>query len=238
MSEASPQAVNRLLAALPDAEYQRLVPHLERVPLPVKQVLHKRGESIEYVYFPHRAIVSLISTPEEGSKVEVGLVGNEGLVGIPAVLGDNIATTTAIVQREDSGMRMEASLLKTEFQRGGVLQSLLLRYTQALYALTSQNVACHRLHHLEERLARWLLLVYDRVGSNQLQLTQEFISEMLGVRRAGVTEAANRLQQAGLIRYSRGKITILNRQKLEAASCSCYGIINSEYTRLLGTDNG
>jgi CRP-like cAMP-binding protein len=204
----------------------------------VKQVLHKRGESIEYVYFPHRAIVSLISTPEEGSKVEVGLVGNEGLVGIPAVLGDNIATTTAIVQREDSGMRMEASLLKTEFQRGGVLQSLLLRYTQALYALTSQNVACHRLHHLEERLARWLLLVYDRVGSNQLQLTQEFISEMLGVRRAGVTEAANRLQQAGLIRYSRGKITILNRQKLEAASCSCYGIINSEYTRLLGTDNG
>src|SRR4028118_2185579 len=139
MSEASPQAVNRLLAALPDAEYQRLVPQLERVPLPVKQVLHKRGESIEYVYFPHRAIVSLISTPEEGSKVEVGLVGNEGLVGIPAVLGDNIATTTAIVQREDSGMRMEASLLKTEFQRGGVLQSLLLRYTQALYALTSQT---------------------------------------------------------------------------------------------------
>jgi CRP-like cAMP-binding protein len=204
----------------------------------VKQVLHKRGESIEYVYFPHRAIVSLISTPEEGSKVEVGLVGNEGLVGIPAVLGDNIATTTAIVQREDSGMRMEASLLKTEFQRGGVLQSLLLRYTQALYALTSQNVACHRLHHLEERLARWLLLVYDRVGSNQLQLTQEFIAEMLGVRRAGVTEAANRLQQAGLIRYSRGKITILNQQELEAASCSCYGIINSEYTRLLGTDNG
>jgi CRP-like cAMP-binding protein len=204
----------------------------------VKQVLHKRGESIEYVYFPHRAIVSLISTPEEGSKVEVGLVGNEGLVGIPAVLGDNIATTTAIVQREDSGMRMEASLLKTEFQRGGVLQSLLLRYTQALYALTSQNAACNRLHNLEERLARWLLLVYDRVGSNQLQLTQEFIAEMLGVRRAGVTEAANHLQQAGLIRYSRGKITILNRQKLEAASCSCYGIINSEYARLLGTDNG
>src|SRR4028119_46872 len=225
MSEASPQAVNRLLAALPDAEYQRLVPHLERVPLPVKQVLHKRGESIEYVYFPHRAIVSLISTPEEGSKVEVGLVGNEGLVGIPAVLGDNIATTTAIVQREDSGMRMEASLLKSEFGRGGVLQSLLLRYTQALYALASQNAACNRLHNLEERLARWLLLVYDRVGSNELQLTQEFIAEMLGVRRAGVTEAANRLQQAGLIRYNRGKITIVNRQELEAASCSCYGIV-------------
>ncbi|MBD2127444.1 Crp/Fnr family transcriptional regulator [Microcoleus sp. ZQ-A2] len=237
MSEASLQAVNRLLAALPDAEYQRLVPHLERVPLPLKQVLHKRGESIEYLYFPHRAIVSLISTPEEGSKVEVGLVGNEGIVGIPAALGDNIATTTAIVQIPDSGMRMEASLLKTEFQQGGVLQSLLLRYTQALYALASQNAACNRLHHLDERLVRWLLLIFDRVGSNELPLTHEFISEMLGVRRAGVTEAANRLQQAGLIRYYRGKITILNRQKLEAASCSCYGIIKGEYARLLGTEN-
>jgi len=233
MSEASPQSINRLLAALPDAEYQRLVPHLERVPLCVKQVLHKAGESIEYVYFPNRAIVSLISTPEEGSMVEVGLVGNEGIVGIPAVLGDNIATTSAMVQREDSGMRMEASLLKTEFGQGGVLQSLLLRYTQALYALASQNAACNRLHQLDERLARWLLLVCDRVGSNELLLTQQFISKMLGVRRAGVTEAANRLQLAGLIRYNRGRITILNRQKLEAASCSCYGIVKREYARLL-----
>ncbi|HEY9819534.1 MAG TPA: Crp/Fnr family transcriptional regulator [Candidatus Sericytochromatia bacterium] len=238
MPEASPQVVNRLLAALPDTEYQRLVPHLERVPLPLKQVLHKRGESIEFVYFPHRAIVSLISTAEDGSKVEVGLVGNEGIVGIPAVLGDNIATTTAMVQREDSGMRMEASVLKTEFGRGGVLQSLLLRYTQALYALASQNAACNRLHLLEERLARWLLLICDRVGSNELQLTQEFISEMLGVRRAGVTDAANRLQQAGLIGYHRGRITILNPQELEAASCSCYGIIKGQYARLLDTDNG
>jgi CRP-like cAMP-binding protein len=238
MSEASSQAVNRLLAALPNAEYQRLVPHLERVPLSFKQVLHKAGESIEYVYFPNRAIVSLISTPEQGSKVEVGLVGNEGIVGIPAALGDNIATTSAMVQREDSGMRMEASLLKTEFRQGGSLQSLLLRYTQALHALVSQNAACNRLHHLEERLARWLLLVCDRVGSNELLLTQEFISHMLGVRRAGVTEAANRLQQAGLIRYTRGRITILNRQELEAASCSCYGIIKGEFARLLDTDNG
>jgi len=238
MSEASPQPVNRLLAALPDSEYQRLVPHLERVPLLVKQVLHKACESIEYVYFPHRAIVSLISTPEEGSNIEVGLVGNEGIVGIPAVLGDNIATITAIVQLADSGMRMEASLLKTEFGRGGVLQSLLLRYTQALYALASQNAACNRLHQLDERLARWLLLVCDGVGSNQLPLTHEFISQMLGVRRATVTEAANRLQQAGLIRYHRGRITILNRQKLEVASCSCYEIIKGEYARLLGTENG
>jgi CRP-like cAMP-binding protein len=238
MFEPSPKAVNRLLAALPEAEYQQLVPLLEYVPLPLKQVLYKRGESIEYVYFPHRAIVSLVSTPEEGSNVEVGLVGNEGIVGIPAALGDNIATTTAMVQREDSGMRMEASLLKTEFQQGGSLQNLLLRYTQALYAQTSQTAACNGLHQLDEKLARWLLLVCDRVESNELQLTQEFISQMLGVRRAGVTEAANRLQTAGLIRYTRGRITILNRQELEAASCSCYGIIKGEYDRLLGTENG
>jgi CRP-like cAMP-binding protein len=240
MSEASPQPVNRLLAALPDAEYQRLIPHLEYVPLPLRQVLHKAGELIEYVYFPHGAIVSLLSTPEEGSIVEVGLVGNEGIVGIPAALGDNIATTTALVQREDSGMRMEASLLKTEFQQGGSLQSLLLRYTQALYALVSQNVACNRLHQFDKRLARWLLIMCDHLGSNELLLTQEFISKMLGVRRASVTEAANRLQQAGLIRYHRGRISILNRQKLEAASCSCYGIIKGEYGRLLvqaGTNN-
>jgi len=133
---------------------------------------------------------------------------------------------------------MEASLLKTEFQQGGSLQSLLLRYTQALYAQTSQTAACNALHQLDERLARWLLLVYDRVESNELRLTQEFISKMLAVRRAGVTEAANRLQTAGLIRYIRGRITILNRQGLEAASCPCYGIIKGEYDRVLGTENG
>ncbi|MBD1925382.1 Crp/Fnr family transcriptional regulator [Trichocoleus sp. FACHB-90] len=235
MSEASPQVVNRLLAALPDAEYQRLIPHLEFVSLSGRQVLHKAGESIEYVYFPHRGIVSLLSAPEEGSTVEVGLVGNEGIVGIPATLGDKIAIATAIVQIAGSGMRMEASLLKIEFEQGGSLQSLLLRYTQALY-VASQNAACNRLHQLDERLARWLLLVCEFEGSNELPLTQEFISKMLGVRRSGVTEAANRLQQAGLIGYNRGRITILNRQKLEAASCSCYGIITGEYARLLGTE--
>jgi CRP-like cAMP-binding protein len=237
MSEASPQAVNRLLAALPDAEYQHLVPHLERVPLSLKQVLYKAGESIEYVYFPLRAVVSLISTSEEGSMVEVGLVGNEGIVGIPAVLGDNIAIATAMVQVAGFGMRMKASLLKTEFQRGGSLQSLLLRYTQALYALVSQAAACNGIHRLDQRLARWLLLMCERVDSNELLLTQELISKLLGVRRAGVTEAANSLQRAGIIRYSRGKITILNRQKLEAASCSCYKIIKGEYARLLGTED-
>ncbi|MBW4607551.1 MAG: Crp/Fnr family transcriptional regulator [Hassallia sp. WJT32-NPBG1] len=236
MSESSPQIANRLLAALPDAEYQHLLPHLERVPLSVKQILHKAGELIEYVYFPDRAVVSLMSTPEEGSQVEVGLVGNEGITGIPAVLGDNIANTTAMVQIAGFSMSMKASLLKTEFERGGSLQSLLLRYTQALYALVSQGAACNGIHLMEERLARWLLLMCERVESNELLLTHEFISKMLGVRRAGVTEAANSLQRAGIIRYTRGKITILNRQELETASCPCYKIVKSEYARLLGTE--
>jgi CRP-like cAMP-binding protein len=235
MSEASPKAVNRLLAALPDAEYQNLVPHLKQVSLSLKQVLYEVGEPIEYVYFPHRGIVSSLSTMADGSMVEVGIVGNDGVVGIPAALGDNIATTTAMVQVSGSGMRMKASLLKSEFQRGGSLQSLLLRYIQALYALTSQNAACNRLHQLDGRLARWLLHVCDRVESNELPLTHEFMSQMLGVRRAGVTEAANTLQQAGLIRYTRGKITILKREELEATTCECYEIINGEYARLLGT---
>ena len=233
MSEASPKAVNRLLAALPDAEYQRLIPHLEHVSLSLKQVLYEVGEPIEYVYFPHQSIVSALSTMEDGSMVEVGLVGNDGIVGIPAALGDNITATTAMVQVPDSAMRMKASLLKSEFQRGGSLQSLLLRYMQAQHAFVSQNAACNRLHYLEGRLARWLLLVCDRVESNELPLTHEFMSQMLGVRRAGVTEAANMLQQSGLIRYTRGKITILNRQELEATSCECYEIIKGEYARLL-----
>jgi CRP-like cAMP-binding protein len=233
MSNASPKAVNRLLAALPDGEYQRLMPHLERVPLSFKQVLYEVGEPIEYVYFPQRAIVSSLCTMQDGSTVEVGLVGNDGVLGIPAALGDNIAITTAMVQVSDFGMRMKASVLKSEFKRGGVLQSLLLRYMQALYALVSQNAACNRLHHLDGRLARWLLLVYDRVESNELPLTHEFMAQMLGVRRAGVTEAANMLQRAGLIRYTRGRITILNREELQAASCECYEIINGEYARLL-----
>jgi len=224
---------NKLLAAIPRGEYSRLLPHLELVSLPLKQVLHEADEPIEYAYFPLTAVVSVLTLMSDGEAIEAATVGNEGMVGIPAVLGDNIASLTAMVQREDSGMRMKARKLKTEFQRGGVLQSLLLRYTQAQHAFVSQNVVCNRLHPVDERLARWLLLFCDRVGSNELLLTQESISKMLGVRRPGVTEAAYRLQQAGVIRYSRGKLTILNRQALEAASCSCYGIINGEYARLL-----
>lgn len=222
---SSPQAVNRVLAALPDAEYQRLIPHLQHVPLSFKQVLHKVNEPIEYVYFPHWAIVSCLSTMADGSMIEVVLVGNDGVVGISATLGNSIADTTAVVQIPGSAMRMKASLLKSEFQQSGLLQSVLLRYMQAQFAFVSQNAACNRLPCLEGRLGRWLLLVYDRVKSNELVLTHEIMAQILGVRRAGVTEAAHRLQQAGLIRYSRGKVTILNRKKLEAASCECYKVI-------------
>jgi len=238
MSDASPIAVNRLLAALPVAEYQRLLPNLDQVSLSLKQVIQEVGEPIEYVYFPQNAMVSALTTMVNGSMVEVGLVGYDGVTGIPAALGDNIAATNGIVQAAGSSMRMKPSVLKTAFGRGDVLQSLLLRYMQAQHAFVTQSAACNRLHHLEERLARWLLLACDRVGSNELPMTQEFMSYMLGVRRAGVSEAANALQQSGLIRYTRGKVIILNRQELKAASCECYEIINGEYVRLLGTDKG
>jgi len=226
---------NRLLAALPAEDYQRLVPHLELVPLKFQQVLYEPGEPIAYVYFPHRAIISLLSTMEDGTTVEVGLVGIDGMVGTAVILGGNTTTTLANVQVAGYGMRMKAERLKSEFNRGGALQSLLLLYTQALITQVSQIAACNRLHTLEERLARWLLTIQDRVQSEDLPLTQEFISQMLGTRRSGVTVAAGTLQQAGMICYTRGKITILNRQALEATTCECYKLIKTEYERLLNT---
>lgn len=236
ISRNPPNAIeNRLLAALPTEEYQRLVPHLELVPLKFQQILYEPGEPIAYVYFPHRAIVSLLSTMEDGTTVEVGLVGIDGMVGTAVILGGNTTTTLANVQVPGYAMRMKAEWLKAEFNRGGALQSLLLLYTQALITQVSQIAACNRLHTLEERLARWLLTIQDRLQSDDLPLTQEFISQMLGTRRSGVTVAAGTLQQAAMIRYTRGKITILNRQALEATTCECYTLIKSEYERLLGT---
>jgi CRP-like cAMP-binding protein len=225
---------NRLLAALPASEYERLVPHLKLVSLSLKQVIYEQNEPIIHVYFPHQAVVSLVSVMEDGSTVEVGLVGNEGMVGIPVILGGDTTTTEAFVQVANGGMRMDADVLKNEFNRGGVLQSLLLRYVQGLYTHISQGCACNRVHTLEERLARWLLTVSDRVQSEEFPLTQEFISQMLGVRRSGVTVAASTLSQAGMIRYTRGQITILNREALEATSCECYEVVKNEFNRLLG----
>lgn len=226
---------NWLLAALSDREYELLIPHLEVVSLSRHQVLYDAGEQISHVYFLNQGLISLISIMAEGAIVEVGLVGKEGMVGMPVCWGGNATITQAMVQIPGSAMRMKAEQLLTQFNRGGALQSLLLRYTQALYTHTAQTAACNRLHTLEERLARWLLTVRDRIQSNELPLTQEFISHMLGTRRSGVTVAASTLQEAGMIRYSRGKITILNQENLESTACECYGITKNELARLLET---
>jgi CRP-like cAMP-binding protein len=228
------QPANNLLASLPEADYERLIPHLKLVSLPVRKVLYEAGERIAQVYFPNKAVVSIITTMEDGSTVEVGLVSNEGMVGMPVILGDNTTTTTAFVQIADSAMQMDADILRSEFNRGTALQSVLLRYVQAVYTQIAQGSACNRLHKLESRLARWLLTVSDRLESDEFPLTQEFISQMLGVRRPGVTEAANILSEAGTIAYRRGQIHILNREALEKTSCECYHIIEDEFARLLG----
>ena len=224
---------NKLLAALPDSEYERLAPNLKQVSLPLHKVLFEAGEPITHLYFPDKTVVSIVTTMEDGSTAEVGLVSNEGMVGIPVILGDSITTTTAFVQVAGSGMQIDADILKTEFNRGGALQSLLLRYIQVVYTELSQGTACNRLHTIEERLARWLLTVSYRLESDNFPLTQEFIAQMLGVRRSGVTVAANTLSRAGMISYTRGHINILNREALEITSCECYQVIHNEFERFL-----
>jgi CRP-like cAMP-binding protein len=222
---------------LPDEDYQRLVPDLEFVELPIKQVLYEPEEPIKHVYFVNQGIVSIVYTTEDGSTVEVGMVGNEGMVGIPVFLGGNMTTTSAFMQVPGTAMRMKAVRIKAEFDLGGSLQKLLLRYTQALLTQISHTAVCNRLNTVEERLARWLLMVADLTQSNEFPLTQEFIAQMLGVRRSGVTVAAGILSQAGMIRYSRGRITILNREDLEATSGESYRMIKTEFSRLLDTEH-
>ncbi|MEH2356263.1 Crp/Fnr family transcriptional regulator [Nostoc sp.] len=226
--------VNALLATLPSSDYERLIPHLKLVSLPTRQVIYEPGEPITHVYFPQNAVVSIVTIMEDGSTVEVGIVSNEGMVGIPVILGGNTTTTKAFVQVAGAGMQMDADILRTEFNRGGAIQKLLLRYVRAIYTELTQSCACNRLHTLEERLARWLLTVSDRFESDDFPLTQEFIAQMLGVRRSGVTVAASTLSRAGMIRYQRGQINILNRENLEATSCECYQVIQNEFARLLG----
>lgn len=235
ISGSAIQVENQLLGALPDEEYQRLIPYLELVSLKRDQVMYELEEFIEYVYFPTQALVSLIAIMENGAVVEVGVIGTEGMVGLPVCWGGNTTTNQAIVQVPGNALRLKAEYLKNEFDRGGKLQYFLLRYMQALFTHTSHSVACNRLHTIEQRLARWLLTVQDRVKSDELPLTQEFLSYMLGTRRSGVTEAASSLSQVGIIRYSRGKIQILDRNALEATSCECYQVVKKEFARLLGT---
>ncbi|MFN6530766.1 Crp/Fnr family transcriptional regulator [Nostoc sp. ChiSLP03a] len=228
------QPPNKLLATLPASDYERLVPHLKLVSLPFGQILYQVAEPITHVYFPDKAVVSIVTTMEDGSTAEVGIVSNEGMVGMPVILGDKTTTTTAFVQISGAAMEINADILIAEFNRGGVVQNVLLRYVQAVYSELAQAAACNRLHTLEERLARWLLTVSDRLESEDFPLTQEFISQMLGVRRSGVTVAASTLSRAGMIGYQRGHISILKREDLEATSCECYQVIQKEFARLLG----
>jgi CRP-like cAMP-binding protein len=230
----SPQmSINKLLMALPPGEYQRLISYLKPVNLLLGQVIYEPQQAIKEVYFPTRAMISLVSMMKDGSTTEIGLVGNEGMVGLPVFLGGNFTTNRAIVQIEGKAMKMDAQVLRREFERGEQLHKSLLLYTQARLTQMSQIAACRSHHPIQQRFVRWLLLVHDCVNNQELPLTQKFISEMLGVRRASVTQAAIALQKAELIRYSRGQITVLKRKELEQAACECYGLIKNEFTRLL-----
>jgi CRP-like cAMP-binding protein len=229
-----PLGTNRILAALPKEELTRLMPELERRDLALGDQVYDSGGHLDYVCFPTSCIVSLIYTMENGTAAEMGLVGNDGMVGVALFMGGDTMPNRAVVQLGGSAIRMKAKTLQNEFRRGGSLQRLLLRYTQALVTQISQTAVCNRLHSVEERLSRWLLLCHDRAGSDELPMTQEFISNMLGGRRQSVTVAAGRLQDAGLIQYSRGNIRIMDRAALERRVCECYQVVQAEFDRLLG----
>jgi CRP-like cAMP-binding protein len=224
---------NRLLAALPAADYARLLPHLEPVSLELGRALYESGSHQGYVFFPTNSIVSLLYVMEDGSSAEIAVVGNDGLVGIALFMGGESTPSRAVVQSAGHGYWLRGSVLKSEFGQGGELQHLLLRYTQALITQMAQTAVCNRHHSLEQQLCRWLLLSLDRLASNELRMTQELIANMLGVRREGVTEAAGNLQAAGLIRYSRGRIAVVDRPQVEARVCECYAVVKREYERLL-----
>ena len=233
MPKPSSAKQNHLLAALPAADYARLEPHLEPTPLPLGRSVYESGGTQRYVYFPTDAIVSLLYVLADGDSTELGVVGNDGLVGISLFMGGDTTPSRAVVQSGGHGYRLKASLLKAEFESGGALHTLLLRYTQALITQMAQTAVCNRHHAVEQQLCRWLLLSLDRLPSNELVMTQELIADMLGVRREGVTLAAGNLQAAGLIHYFRGRITVLDRAKLEARVCECYSVVRQETDRLL-----
>jgi CRP-like cAMP-binding protein len=224
---------NRLLDALPDFDWQRWLLELELVEMPLSQVLYEPGDTLSHVYFPTTAIVSLLYVMENGASAEIAIVGNDGLVGIALFMGGDSTPSRAIVQSAGHGFRMKAHSLKNEFGRSAAVLHLLLRYTQALLTQMAQTAVCNRHHTLEQQLCRWLLLSLDRLQGSEIVMTQELIANMLGVRREGVTEAALKLQNAGLIRYSRGHITVLDRGKLEKWTCECYQVVKKEYERLL-----
>ncbi|MBQ0725667.1 MAG: Crp/Fnr family transcriptional regulator [Cycloclasticus sp.] len=224
---------NHLLAALTIQERERLIPHLELVPMPLGNILYESGNELRHVYFPTTAIVSLLYVMLDGASAEIAVVGNEGIIGVALFMGGETMPNRAVVQSAGHAYRLKGPLLKQEFNRSGDLQHLLLRYTQALLTQMAQTAVCNRHHSLDQQLCRWLLLSFDRLLSNELIMTQELIANMLGVRREGVTEAAGNLQKAGLIVYRRGHITLVNRAGLEARTCECYAVVKKEFGRLL-----
>jgi len=224
---------NELLYALPHAALQRWLPQLEEVDLPLGHVLYESGVALSHVYFPTTAIVSLLYVLENGASAEIAVVGKEGIVGIALFMGGNSTPNRAVVQSAGKGLRLGATAMTEEFNRAGPVLHLMLRYTQALITQMSQTAVCNRHHELDQQLCRWLLLSLDRLPGNDLVMTQELIANMLGVRREGVTEAALKLQAAGLIRYSRVRIKVLDRAGLEGRSCECYAVVKKEYERLL-----
>ncbi|KAA1012613.1 Crp/Fnr family transcriptional regulator [Paraburkholderia panacisoli] len=233
MSDERHQNENHLLAVLPDAEWARLVPHLVLVDMPLGHVVYESGDRLNHVYFPTTCIVSLLYVMEDGASAEISIVGNEGMIGIALFMGGETMPNRAVVQSAGKAYRLDALILKEEFHRAGPVQRLLLRYTQALITQMAQTAVCNRHHSIDQQLCRWLLLSIDRLSSNELKMTQELIANMLGVRRAGVTEAAMKLQDTGLIRYSHGHIEVLDRLGLEKRVCECYGVVKREFDRLL-----
>jgi CRP-like cAMP-binding protein len=233
MSSPHSPSQNHLLAALPPAEFKRFAPHLELVPMLLGETLYEPGSQLQHVYFPTSAIVSLLYVMESGVSAEIAGVGNEGILGIALFMGGSTTPSSAVVQTAGHGYRLEAGLLKAEFDRAGLTQRLLLRYTQALVTQMFQTAACNRHHSIEQQLCRFLLLTLDRLPSNELVMTQELIGTALGVRREGITEAAGNLQRAGIIRYRRGHIEALERPGLEARACECYAVVKKELGRLL-----
>jgi CRP-like cAMP-binding protein len=233
MSTAHNPNQNHLLAALPAAEFDRLAPHLELVPMLLGQTIYEPGGQLQHVYFPTTAIVSLLFVMESGSSAEIAGVGNEGVVGISLFMGGNTTPSSAVVLTAGHGFRLKAELLKKEFQRFGPTMYLLLRYTQGLITQMAQTAACNRHHSIEQQLCRWLLLALDRLPTNDLVMTQELVASALGVRRESITDVAGKLQRAGLIRYRRGHISVLERSGLEAGTCECYAVVRKELGRLM-----
>lgn len=231
MSETIKPA-NRLLAALPAKEYAHLLPNLEEIPLAYGETLYEQGEAIRYIYFPNSGMISLLTYAAEDEVLEVGVIGNEGIIGLPVFLGVETSRNQVIVQGDGAALRIKTEDFIKECGRGGTLPKLLRRYTHALITQVSQTVACNRFHLIEERLMCWLLLMHDRMQTDKFKITQEFLSKMLGVRREAVSKSAANLQQRKLIEYSRGIVSIINRAALEAAACNCYSVVKAEYDNL------